>query len=277
MYKNIIKKSMLIASVLIVSLLSESCSRSNKQSVVIKGSTTVLPIAQKAAEAFREKNNKIKISISGTGSGDGIKSIIEGHCDIANSSRNIKDKETKKAKEKNKNIEGIVIAYDMIVPVVHPSNKIKKITLDQLKAIYNGSLTNWKQLGGDDKKIVVVSRDTSSGTYEVWHKKVMKKEKVRADSLLQASNGAIINVVAENPNAIGYVGFGYLNDSVHSLIVNNVEPTIEHGKSGKYKISRKLYMFVNKDTISKEAKSYISFLISAEGQALVKEAGFISL
>lgn len=276
MYRNIIKGVMLVM-LLVLTLSTISCSRSKKIAVVIKGSTTVLPIAQKAAEAFREKNKKIKISISGTGSGDGIKSIIEGHCDIANSSRNIKDKEIKKAKSKGKNIKGIVVAYDMIVPIVHPSNNISKITLDQLKAIYNGSITNWKQIGGPDKKIVVISRDTSSGTYEVWHKKVMKKEKVRQDSLLQASNGAIISVVSENPNAIGYVGYGYLNESVKSLVVNNVIPTIENGKSGKYKISRKLYMFINADTISKQAKSYIDYVTGAEGQALVKQAGFITL
>ena len=164
--------------------------------VVIKGSTTVLPIAQKAAEDFMKMNADVSISVSGGGSGNGIRAIIDGTTDIADSSRFIKDKEIKLAMAKGVLPVPHRVALDCVVPVVHPTNSLRGITMDQLKDIYTGKITRWKQLGGLNKPIVVVSRDTSSGTYEVWHKKVLKKEKVTPKALLQASNGAVAQAVA---------------------------------------------------------------------------------
>lgn len=253
------------------------CSKDTANKVVIKGSTTVLPITQKAAEAFKSVNPKIRISVSGSGSGDGIKSIIEGTCDIANSSREMKPEEIASAQKINVKIKEILVAYDMIVPVVHPSNPVKNLTMDQLKGIYDGTITNWKQVGGKDETIVVVSRDTSSGTYEIWEKKVMKKAKVRQDALLQASNGAIVGVISQNPKAIGYIGFGYINQSVSALSVNSIVGTIENGKSGKFPISRKLYMYVNEGKYSADTQAFVEYLVSPIGQDLVKQAGFIPL
>jgi phosphate transport system substrate-binding protein len=244
--------------------------------IVIKGSTTVLPITQKTSEEFRKTNN-VSISIEGSGSGNGIKALLDSTCDIANSSREMKTEELDAAKTKGINIKEIVLAYDMIVPIIHPSNPVKDLSLDQLKGIYNGSITNWKEVGGKDMKIVVISRDTSSGTYEVWHEKVMKKTDVSNRALLQASNGAIISTVAVNQKSIGYVGFGYINSSVKPLSVNSIIGTIENGKSGKYPVSRKLYMYVNKNKLSKEAEKYINYILSKQGQDLVKEEGFIPL
>ncbi len=260
----------------VVALGSFYCSRDKGNKVVIKGSTTVLPITQKAAEAYR-KTNKISITIEGSGSGNGIKALIDGTCDIANSSRAMKDKEIEAAKKKGVEPKKVVCAYDMIVPIIHPSNPVKDLSLDQLKGIYDGSISNWKQVGGKDEKIVVISRDTSSGTYEVWHEKVMKKKDVRKDALLQASNGAIISSVSSNPKAIGYVGFGYLNDSVKVMTVNKVVGTIENGKSGKFPISRELYMYINESKIKPDAKAFVDYITGPEGQKLVKEAGFIPL
>ncbi|MBN1499521.1 MAG: phosphate ABC transporter substrate-binding protein [Spirochaetes bacterium] len=267
-----------MSSVLVLSVfVFSSCSRKDKKQVVIKGSTTVLPIAQKAAEKYSLIDRSVSISISGSGSGDGIKSIIEGTCDIANSSRDLKDKEKENIKSAGKNIKGIVIALDMILPVVHPSNPVKELTIDQLKAIYKGEIINWKVLGGKDENIVVISRDTSSGTYEVWDEKIMKKEKVMPGALLQASNGAIVSAVSANEKAIGYIGFGYLNDSIKAVNVDGVEPTLENGKSKKYPVSRDLFMFINEDTLSPEAKKFIDFIKSSEGQSLVTAAGFIAI
>lgn len=271
---KIVRLLMLIALVFASVAVFQSCTKSAGDKVVVKGSTTVLPIAQKASEAFY-RSNRISISISGTGSGDGIKSLIDGSCDIANSSREMSAKEKEMAAQKGEEIKEIAIAYDMIVPIVHPSNPVKNLTLEQLKAIYDGSIKNWKQLGGKDEEIVVISRDSSSGTYEVWESKVMKKTEVRKDALLQASNGTIVSTVSQNPKAIGYVGYGYLNESVKTVFVNNVEPTIANGKSGIYPISRKLYMYVNEKKIKPAAKSYIDFVLSRDGQELVKAAGFI--
>jgi phosphate transport system substrate-binding protein len=152
--------------------------------IVIKGSTTVLPIAQKVAEAYMKVHRDVKISISGGGSGNGMKALIDGSTDIADSSRFIKPKEVKLAVEKGRYPVPFAVAYDCIVPVVHPSNPVSNLSMEQLKAIYKGEIKNWKEFGGPDREVVVISRDTSSGTYEVWHEKVMKKERVFPGALL---------------------------------------------------------------------------------------------
>lgn len=245
--------------------------------IEIKGSTTVLPIAQKTAEAYMKQNPDVVITISGGGSGNGIKAIIDGSTDIADSSRFIKDKEVKLANEKGVYPVPFAVAYDCIIPVVHPSNPVKNLTLDQLKAVYKGKIKNWKELGGQNKKIVVISRDTSSGTYEVWEKKVMKKERVYPGASLQASNGAIVQIVSNNKNAIGYIGLGYLNSSVKALTVDNVKGSEETTLNGTFPISRPLYMFTNGwpkgDTLN-----FINFIVHPQkGQKYVKDAGFVPL
>ncbi len=265
-----------LSAVLIALPVFTGCSKDGGKKIVIKGSTTVLPITQKAAEEYR-KTNKVSITIEGSGSGNGIKALLDGTCDIANASREMKEKEVKKAQEKGLQTKEIACALDMIIPVVNPKNPVKNLSLTQLKGIYDGSISNWKQVGGSDAKIVVISRDTSSGTYEVWEGKVMHKTDVRKDALLQASNGAVASAVAGNDKAIGYIGFGYLNSTVKAVKVNNVEPIIANGKSGKYPISRKLYMYINEKSISEDAKKFIDYILGNEGQKLVKEAGFIPI
>lgn len=244
--------------------------------VVIKGSTTVLPIAQAAAEEFMKMNPGVNISVSGGGSGNGIKAIIDGSCDIADASRFIKDKEIKLAHENGVLPVPHRVALDCVVPVVHPTNPLKNITLDQLKAIYTGEVKNWKEIGGPDKSIVVVSRDTSSGTYEVWHKIALKKERVTPKALLQASNGAVAQLVSKNEFAIGYVGIGYLNDELKALTVDGVEANPDTALDGSFPISRALFMFTNGwpkgDTLS-----FINYIVSPTGQALAQQEGFVPI
>lgn len=243
----------------------------------IDGSTTVLPIAQKAAEAYMKVNKNVKISISGGGSGNGIKAIIDGTTDIANSSRFIKDEEVAKAVEKKRYPVPFAVAYDCIVPVVHPSNPVKDLTQEQLKAIYMGEVKNWSQVGGPDKPIAVISRDTSSGTYEVWEEKIMKKERVSPAAQLQASNGAVAQAVSKNKLAIGYVGFGYLNKDLKAVTVGGKKGTPETAKSGEYPVSRALYMFTN-GWPTGDAMGFLQFVMDpAKGQKIVREAGFVPL
>ncbi len=267
-----------IAAAVTVASMSVFTTRAfSDNKVVIKGSTTVLPITQKAIEAFSKMHKDVSISVDGSGSGNGIKAIIDGTTDIANSSRAMKDNEKTKASDKGARIKEIVCAFDMIVPVVHPKNPLSKISMDQLKGIFDGSITNWKEVGGPDETIVVISRDTSSGTYEYWNEEVLKKGDVTPRAQLQASNGAVVTTVANNPKAIGYIGFGYMNSSVKALDVNNVKATLPNGKSGRYPISRKLYMYVNEKNYSPQARAFVQFILGRQGQALVKDAGYIPL
>jgi len=246
-------------------------------SLVINGSTTVLPIAQKVAEAYMKENPNVKISVSGGGSGNGIKSLIDGTTDIADSSRFIKDVEVKAAIEKGRYPVPFAVAYDCIVPVVHHSNSIKNITLDQLKDVYMGKTKNWKEIGGPDLEIVVVSRDTSSGTYEVWESKVMKKERVYPGALLQASNGAVVQAVSKNKNAIGYIGLGYVNTSVKPLTVNGIIGSAKTTLDGTYPISRPLYMFTQ-GWPKGDALNFITYVLHPQkGQKYVEEAGYVPL
>ncbi|MDQ7032208.1 MAG: phosphate ABC transporter substrate-binding protein [Desulfonauticus sp.] len=246
-------------------------------SITIKGSTTVLPIAQKVAEQFMKEYPSISISISGGGSGNGIKALIDGTTDIADASRFIKLKEVKRAVNNGRYPVPFAVAYDCIIPVVHPSNPVSNLTIAQLRAIYTGKIRNWKELGGPNRKIVVISRDTSSGTYEVWEKKVLKEARVYPGAQLQASNGAVAQAVAHNKYAIGYIGLGYLNKHLKQLKVNGILGTPATALDGTYPISRALYMFTNGWPKGDVAK-FIQYVLNPhKGQKLVKKVGYIPL
>lgn len=260
------------AAVLALTVAGTSAMAETK--ITMNGSTTVLPIAQKAAEVYMQKNPGVNITVSGTGSGDGIKSIIDGTADIGNASRDMKDKEKKLAEEKGVKPVRHTVALDCIVPVVNPANPVSGLKVEQLKAIYTGEVKNWKEVGGEDKPIVVVSRDSSSGTFEVWHEKVLEGAKVRPDAQLQASNGAVAQTVAGNKYAIGYVGIGYLNPKLKGLTVNGVTASAATAKDGSYPIARSLFMFTNGEPQG-EVKKLLDWIKSPEGQKIVEEEGFV--
>jgi phosphate transport system substrate-binding protein len=246
------------------------------ESVVIKGSTTVLPIAQAALEAYMKVDKGVQISLSGGGSGDGIKALIDKAADIADSSREIKKEEIELAASKGVNPVVHVIAHDAIIPVVNPKNKVKGLSIDQLSQIYQGKITNWKEVGGDDLKIVVISRDSSSGTFESWDHFVMKKARVTPKAQMLASNGAIVTAVANNRYAISYLGMGYLNKNVKALDVNGSNATVQRVLSKQYPLSRELYMYTNGEPKGEVAK-FINFLKGPEGQKIVAREGFVPL
>ncbi|ABW67729.1 phosphate ABC transporter substrate-binding protein [Desulfosudis oleivorans] len=240
--------------------------------LVIKGSTTVLPYAQKAAEAYMKARPDVAVSLSGGGSGNGIKAIVDGTTDIANASRFIKDSEVQMAMNKKRYPVPFRVALDCIVPVVHKDNSVKDLSMDDLKNIYTGKAKNWKEFGGPDLGIVVVSRDTSSGTYEVWEELVLRKEMVTPRALTVASNGAMVQTVAGTKGAIGYIGMGYLNDAIKQLTVNSVLGTEETTRSGQYAISRPLFMFTN-GWPTGVPLDFINFIFSPTGQKLAREVG----
>jgi phosphate transport system substrate-binding protein len=249
--------------------------KSPVSSLIISGSTTVLPVAQKAADEFMAKNSNVNVQVSAGGSSVGVEAVGTGTADIGMSSRDLKAEE----KAKYPDLVKHVIAKDGIVMIVHPSNKVSSLTEEQIKKIYEGTFTNWKELGGDDKKIVVVSRDSASGTREFFLEYVMKKGNFTKTALEKNSNGAIQQTISQTPGAIGYVGLGFL-EGVKALKIDKdgqlIEPTVRNVLDNKYPISRELYMFT-KGPATGTAKEYLDFILSDEGQKLVEQEGFVPL
>ncbi|MFW6237281.1 MAG: PstS family phosphate ABC transporter substrate-binding protein [Desulfosudaceae bacterium] len=241
--------------------------------LVIKGSTTVLPIAQEVSEAFMNDTG-VALSLSGGGSGNGIKAMIDGTTDIAMASRFIKDKEVDMACQKGIHPVPFRIALDCIVPVVNSTNQVDNLTIDQLKAIYQGKITNWKDVGGKNGQIVVVSRDSSSGTFEVWKDIVMEDERVSPRATTVASNGAAVQTVSKTKGAIAYIGLAYLNDNLQQVKVNGVLGSEDTTQSKEYPISRPLYMFTN-SWPEGDSLRFINYVLSAKGQKLVQKVGSI--
>ena len=243
----------------------------------IAGSTTVLPIAQKAAEKYMKEYSNVNIEISGGGSSVGIKSVGEGTADIGAASRSAKPGEIERY-----GLVDHVIAKDGIAIIVHPTNPIKSLTGEQIKKIYDGTYSNWKELNGPDMEIVIVNRDSNSGTREFFQNHVMNKEDFRNDAKIieKNSNGAVKQTVSQIPASIGYVGLGYVDNSVKALKINVnenlIEPTIDNVKNGIYPISRSLHMYT-KTKATGIAKDFIDFILSSEGQEIVTEENFVSL
>lgn len=260
-----------------LAVLCWSASAFAAQQVIINGSTTVLPVVQKAGEAFMASHSGTELSISGGGSGNGIKALIEKQCDVAMSSRDIKDKEKDAAAKNGITPLRTAIAIDAIVPVVHPANKVGALTLAQLRDIYTGKVTNWKDLGGEDAQIVAISRDTSSGTFESWEELVMNKERVSPRALMQASNGSVVQTVSKNKNAIGYVGLGYVDKSTRPVTVDGVSPSAETAISKQWPIARELYIFTN-GAPQGAVKEFVEYLVAPDkGQKDVLAVGYVPL
>ena len=248
----------------------------------LKGSDTLLPLAQKAAENYSEKNSSAHVSVTGGGSGVGLSSLREGTTDIAMASRRIKFDERVRMQQAGRPVEELTVAFDALAVIVHPSNPVSRLTREQLEGIFRGKITNWKQVGGEDRKIVVYSRETSSGTYEFFKESVLKHRNYMPAVLSMPATGAIIQSVGQTPGAIGSVGLAYLNPEVKALTVSYdgggsyVAPTFDNARSKSYPIVRPLYFYYTK---SNEAavRPLIDYLTSDEGQAMVASIGFIPI
>lgn len=248
----------------------------------IKGSETCLPFSQKIAEVYGKKNPGSSISVTGGGSGVGIASLLSGTTDIAQASRKMKMDEKMKLQEAGKAVKEVVVAYDALSVVVNPSNPISKLTREQLEGIFTGKIKNWKDVGGKDLKIIVYSRETSSGTYEFFKESVLKKKNFATSALLMAANGPIVQSISQTPGAIGYVGIAYIEKSIKALSVSYnggktfVAPSMVNAKNKSYPITRPLYYYY----IAKKEAAYkplMSFLLSDEGQKIVQAEGFVPL
>ncbi|MEI6831753.1 MAG: phosphate ABC transporter substrate-binding protein [Candidatus Omnitrophota bacterium] len=260
----------------------------DENSIQIKGSDTMVNLAQAWAEKYMEENPGDFVAVTGGGSGTGLSSLISGSCDIAMSSRNIKDKEIVLAKQKDINPYEIKIALDGLAVVVNPANPVSKLTTDQLAGIFTGKISNWKEVGGKDQKIVILSREVNSGTHVYFKEHVLRKmdtnsqEEFSPSALMLSSSQAIADEVAGNSAAIGYYGMGYISNKQKAVAVAKddkseyVNPNIENVISGKYPISRPLFLYTNNQP-QKLIKKFIDYSLSKEGQEIVINTDFVPI
>lgn len=275
-------KKTIISIVAVLAMVLMSVGMVSAESITVQGSSTVLPIAQKAAEVYMDNNPDVDISVRGGGSGNGIAALIDGATDIADASRFIKFEEVENAVANGIYPVPHRVAMDGIAVVVHPANKVEELSLEDIKKIYTGQVTNWSEVGGFDKEIVIVSRDSSSGTFGVFND-VAKNGKIDGSSirltptaLTQSSNGDVAGTVAETKGAIGYVGLGYLSSDLKAVKVNGVRPTNETVANGQFPFARPLYMFTD-GWPQDETKKFINFILSSEGQKIAEKVGYVPL
>jgi phosphate transport system substrate-binding protein len=243
--------------------------------IVVDGSTTVGPIAKAFAEYYMGKHPEVNITVSESGSGNGAKSLINAACDVATMSRPMKSSELKAAQDAGILPIEHITAMDGIAAVVHPSNPLAGLTLEQIRNIYTGKIPNWKALGGPDQPIVVISRDTNSGTYESFEALVMNKEKMGEKVEYVGSNGAIRQRVMSTPAAIGYVGLAF-TEGVKALTANGIEATAETVTSKKYPIARPLYMYTNgRPKQGTPLYDFINLSGTPEGKRIIEDTGFV--
>lgn len=253
-----------------------------------KGSDTLVNLALAWAERYMQQNPEVRISVTGGGTGTGIAAMINGTVDIANASREMKAEEIADAEANGFAPVEHTVARDAIAVVVHPSNPVSALTLQQLSDIYTGKITNWNEVGGEDRPIVLTSRESNSGTYVYFLETVVRLGEADApiffssDTLLLPSSEVITLEVSRNPNAIGYDGLGYVTPDQKVVAVSPapgepaVAPSIESVNAGTYPVARPLYMYTAGEPEG-QIRAYLDWILGAEGQALVEELGFVPL
>ncbi|MHB1136606.1 MAG: phosphate ABC transporter substrate-binding protein [Coriobacteriia bacterium] len=243
----------------------------------VQGSDTLLNVSTAWSEAFMDANSGVEVSIQGGGSGTGIAALLNGTVDFANASREIKDEEIAAGESKGMSIVEHEVAIDGIAVVVNPANSVEALSLDDLGKIFRGEITNWKDVGGADAEIVLLSRDSSSGTYEFFKEAVVGEDnEYAAAAKLLPSNQAIADEVKANEAGIGYIGLGYLTPDVKVAAIDGVTASIETAADGSYPISRYLYMYSDGEPEGVMA-AFLDWILGAEGQQLVEDEGFVPL
>lgn len=252
----------------------------NQNEITIKGSDTVLPLSQKEAEVFGNQHKEANIVVTGGGSGIGFTALIDNNTDIAMASRKIKLDERMTLQKAGKEVKETIIAHDALAVIINPANTVSKLTREQLEGIFTGQLKNWKEVGGEDLKIVVYSRESSSGTYEFFKEHVLNKKNYASNVLSLPATGAITESVSQTKGAIGYVGLAYLEKTIKPVQVSFdqgktfVTPSMEAAKNNTYPITRPLYYYY---LTSKEVqlKAFVDYVLSPEGQKIVQEVGYV--
>ena len=277
---RVLKNGLLGMLILGGMLISGNVAEARSRVIQAKGSDTILNVSQSIAENYMKENRKARIAVTGGGSGVGISSLINGTTDIAMASRNIKEKEIEQAKAKGLEVKEVVLGFDGITIIANHANPVKDIDDLTLGKVFRGEITNWKELGGEDAPIVVLSRDSSSGTHEFFKEHIVRENNTKKDleygqkTLYMPSNEAIKQEVKSNKYAIGYIGMGYMDDSVEAIKVDGVEASVENVSSKKYPIAREVYWYVD-GKASDEINKLVDYALSPKGQELVKEEGFV--
>ncbi len=285
-------KRVLVFFVLSSFLLSCSSTSSNPSSdsstayIENKGSDTIVNLALAWAETYQAEHADVRISVTGGGSGTGIAALINGTVDIANASRRIKEEEIAEAQGNGVDPFEVIIARDAIAVIVNPENPVSELTLQQVADIYSGKIVNWKEVGGEDRPIVRLSRETNSGTHVYFLETVLRlgekenKTLFSTDTLLLPSSEGIIIEVRQNPNAIGYDGLGYVPDDLKMIAIAKedggtyVLPSIPTVNDKSYPIARDLYMYTNGEPTG-IVKAYLDWILGTEAQEIVAELGFV--
>ncbi len=265
------------AALVAVGICTGVAQAGDKNKIAVDGSTTVGPIAKAFAGYYMKLHPDVTITVSESGSGNGAKSLINAACDVATMSRPMKASEKKAARDAGVLPIEQVVALDGIAMIVNPQNPAKNLTIKQIQKIYAGDIRNWKELGGPDLPIVVISRETNSGTYETFETKVLSGKKMTPKTEYANSNGAIRTRVMSTPAAIGYVGIAF-TEGVKAVTVNDVVCSVETVLSDKYPIARPLYMYTNgRPQEGSPLCDFVNLCHTAEGKQIVTETGFVAL
>ena len=270
--------ALLTGTLLVGSLVSgcgsagaNSTSGSSSSKITVSGSTSVGPTMEILAEDYQKENDTTTIEVQQVGSSAGITNTIDGTSQIGMSSRDLKDE------EKSAGLQETKIAIDGIAVITNKNNPVKNLTTDQVKDIYTGKITNWKEVGGNDADIVVVSREDGSGTRDGFQEIVgFESGDLTSNAQISDGSGNIKTTVQGNENAIGYISFGYLDDSINAVKIGGVEPKEENVYNKKYPISRP-FLLVTKGDATGDAKSFIDYVLSDEGQKTIEKEGFMSV
>jgi phosphate transport system substrate-binding protein len=271
-----IMKKMMLLLVACVGIISGA------EAQKIKGSDTMLPLSQREAESYMAAYPDRVVTVTGGGSGVGIAALVDGTTDLAQSSRRIKFDETRRLREQGEQVTEVIVAYDALAVIVHPSNAVGELTREQLEGIFTGKIKNWKEVGGADLGIVPYARESSSGTYEFFKESVLVNKNYANGIMSMPATGAIMQSVSQTRGAIGYVGLAYLNVEVKALRVSYdagkayVAPSVATAKDETYPIVRALYYYYSTRS-AERARPFIDYLLSADGQRVVAEIGFITL
>ena len=276
--KEIVMKKTVIGAIALLGAMAVT-SVSAKETISAVGSSSVTPLMEVFSETYMKTHSNVFIEVQGPGSSAGVKAAKNGSADLGMSSRNLK------ASEQEPELKEVKVALDGIAVVVNPKNTLQALTAEQVSSIYKGDITNWKQVGGEDKPIVTITRDTASGTRGAFEDIMKLKKKISGQKVSAISqraqvangNGALKTMVASNPYAIGYISLGTVDNSVHALPVDGVEASVENVKNGSYKVARPFLVLYKEGKLSAETQKFLDWTLTPEAQSLVDNNGYISV